>query len=257
MGTTFTMGSSPTAIERALKLCRAQVLGSHCSDPEVLAMLRAEWPPHSVTITTFEMDRTEVTVADYGQCVATGSCEPARPEPASPPPSPDVPVTQVRWEAADRFCKWAGGRLPTEAEWELAARGAEGREFPWGDVYNPYLSNHGAWADDRTDATDGFVGLAPVGSFPDGATPEGILDMAGNAAEWVADELDLDPSGRPIGYGPEPQIDPRPKAAGGPHVVRGGSFEDAPMWLRAAARDTTSPWMRTARVGFRCAADVR
>jgi formylglycine-generating enzyme required for sulfatase activity len=255
IGTTFTMGSSPEGVARALDLCKTQVLRAQCGDSDILAMLRAEMPAHSVTITTFDMDRTEVTAASYARCVAAGACEPAGPQSADPRSSPNLPVTQVRWEAAAQFCRWEGGRLPTEAEWELAARGAEGRQFPWGNTYSAYLSNHGAGADDRTDATDGYVGVAPVGSFPDGATPEGLLDMAGNVAEWVADELELDASGRPVGYAPEPQFDPPPTASGGPHVLRGGSFEDAPMWLRSAARDTTS-WVR-ATVGFRCAVDVR
>lgn len=255
LGTTFMMGSTPAEFKYALELCETQVFRAHCDELGVLDLVRAEQPAHEVTMTTFDMDRTEVTVGEYARCVSAGVCEPAGLLPGAPTPPPNLPVTQVRWEAAARFCRWAGGRLPTEAEWELAARGAEGREFPWGNVYNPHLANHGAWADDRTDATDGFAGLAPVGSFPDGATPEGILDMAGNVAEWVADELELDSSGRPVGYSPEPEFDPAPKVSGGPHIVRGGSFEDAPMWLRSAARDTTL-WAR-AGVGFRCAADVR
>lgn len=257
-GGTFTMGATSTAMGRAIELCQAEILGAQCHDPDLLAFVRAEGLAHRVTISTFDIDRTEVTVAAYGRCVSAGRCAPAELTPGDARfDRPELPITHVRWDDAAAFCRWAGGRLPTEAEWEYAARGTEDRQFPWGNLYNPHLANHGAHAEDRTDGTDGFVGLAPVGSFPDGATPSGILDMAGNAAEWVADVLELDASGRPVGYPGDSVEDPKPNASGGGfHVVRGGSFQDAPMWLRATARQST-PVPRPSWVGFRCATDVR
>jgi formylglycine-generating enzyme required for sulfatase activity len=257
-GGTFWMGSTPAAMESAVAMCAREGKGAQCHDDDVLAMIEAEGPAHRVTLSPFEMDRTEVTVADYARCVASGPCAPQQ----SPPDDArfsrgDLPVTHVRWDDAATYCRWAGGRLPTEAEWEFAARGPEGRTFPWGNMYNPHLANHGSWADDRTDSTDGFAGLAPVGSFPDGATPRGLLDMAGNVAEWVADELEIDATGRPVGYSSAPEVDPKPRTGGGGfHVIRGGSYEDGAVWIRASARDTT-PLPRSAWVGFRCAADIR
>ncbi len=254
---TFVMGSSREQIGAAMDLCRRlEVLSAECKDPEVGAMLLAELNPHPVTLSAFDMDVTEVTVADYARCVSAGACDP--PDMSDEDARfarPDFPVTHVRWADANAYCTWAGGRLPTEAEWEYSARGVEGREFPWGNLYNPHLANHGALTSDPTDATDGFVGLAPVGSFPDGATPLGLLDMAGNAAEWVADVLELDRAGRPKGYPDVAETNPRPVTTGGYHIARGGSYRDPAMWLRSAHRDW-SPLSRPAKVGFRCAADV-
>ena len=253
-GGTFTMGSSPTDMVRAVMLCRREVLRSKCDD--IANRFRAEGVHHDVTLSTYDLDRTEVRVRDYARCVAAGAC-------AAPGFSigdrrfdrPDLPVTQVRWDDAVSYCTWAGGRLPTEAEWELAARGPSGRDYPWGDVYNPHLANHGAFADDDTDGSDGFIGLAPVGSFPDGATPLGIVDMAGNAAEWVSDLFDTDDTNG-WGYPATPQVNPTGPKTGVFHVVRGGSYTDGAAWIRGAARwSIVSP--RSAAVGFRCAADVR
>jgi formylglycine-generating enzyme required for sulfatase activity len=254
-GGRFVMGSTASEMVSAMKLCEREPYGARCESrghgDDIGPWIRAEGHAHEVTLSDFELDRTEVPVRRYARCVAVGVC---------PPPSypsgdgrydlPELPVTHVRWEDAVTYCAWAGGRLPTEAEWEHAARGRAGRTFPWGELYNPHLANHGAWADDPTDARDGFVGLAPIGSFPDGATASGLLDMAGNAAEWVWDWYDRDDDG--YGYGRAAVANPKGPAYGPlGHVIRGGSYREAAHWLRTAARRA---WPNPAReVGFRCA----
>ncbi len=255
-GGTFLMGSSPSQMQAAVLLCDHEVRPAVCHGDEYGVWLAAEGPAHPVSLSTFALNRTEVTVAQYDQCVAAGACMEAEGLRYSQRFDRfDFPVTHVSWEDAVAYCRWAGGRLPTEAEWEYAARGVPGRVFPWGSIYNSHLANHGSLAGNAADATDGFAGLAPVGSFPDGATPEGLLDMAGNVSEWIADAILRDENGRPEGYAARAETDPPPKTGGSLHGIRGGSYEDGAPWLRCSARDTTL-LPRSARVGFRCAADV-
>lgn len=257
-GARFIMGSSPSDMLAAIALCEREPLGGRCATSSEIwdpaPSLRAEGHIHEATVGDFDLDRTEVTVAAYARCAAAGACAaPGFPTGDPRYDRPDFPVTHVAWDAAADYCTWIGGRLPTEAEWELAARGPARRTFPWGNAYNPRLSNHGSLADDTTDGRDGFLGLAPVGSFPDGATPSGLLDMAGNVAEWVVDFYDRDEDG--YGYPRRAEVNP----TGGPfsafgHVARGGSYRDGGFRMRGASRFA---WPLAAReIGFRCAYDV-
>jgi formylglycine-generating enzyme required for sulfatase activity len=243
---TFTMGSTDAEFATALGLCRTEQRKDDC---------REEWfgfeqSAHEVYLDDYWIDRTEVTVARYRQCVAAGQCAlPPYADGAARYDRPSYPVVLVTWNDARRFCSWAGGRLPTEAEWERAARGLAGRRYPWGNVYNPFVSNHGAFALEDLDARDGFLELAPVGSFPDGRTPDGIDDLAGNVQEWVYDWFAQE-------YPKASAANPKGPDAGDRRVVRGGGYVHGRPWLRGAARDREPPAERAPWIGFRCARDA-
>lgn len=260
-GGTFAMGSTPQQMHEAMDLCTREPLGNLCRHDNgatwsVSQTIRAEGHVHDVTLNDFDLDVTEVTVEAYMRCVSAGAC--SHPAYAHGDPrydQPRFPVTHVRWEDAQAYCQWVGARLPTEAEWEMAARGGVDNTFPWGNTYNPHLANHGSYSDSPEDATDGFLGLAPVGSFPDGATPATrVLDLAGNAAEWVYDLYERD--AEQFGYGRGSKTNPTGPTSGGDYgrVIRGGSFETGAFTLRAAARRASKYYEKD--VGFRCAADV-
>ncbi|NUP12014.1 MAG: SUMF1/EgtB/PvdO family nonheme iron enzyme [Polyangiaceae bacterium] len=240
------MGSDVGEIAFAMTSCRVEPARAACNVSEDdFAM---EFPPHTVTLSDFSIDRNEVTVGDYRRCVEAGPCG------ATPLASggkrfeePSLPATMVTWNDAVAYCKWRGGRLPTEAEWERAARGLTQRRYPWGNTYDPYLTNGGRFGLDFFEEKDGFLELAPVGSIPSGKTPDGLLDMAGNVEEWVSDW-----------YGPYPEqsvADPKGPDSGDEKVVRGGGYVHGRAWLRAASRGHDPPGARRSWRGFRCAFD--
>jgi formylglycine-generating enzyme required for sulfatase activity len=249
-GGTFKMGSEIGEIALAQKMCREDLPSGQCE----ATTFADEMVAHEVLLDAFWIDRTEVTNKAYRRCVEVGVCTAPRHAGAVRwSARDDHPVTLVTWADADRFCRWRGARLPTEAEWERAARGLRGRIFPWGNVYNPNLLNHGRVAlieVDRLDDGDGFAELAPVASFVAGATSEGVHDLAGNVEEWVADWY-------AEGYADPDTHNPRGPTIGNYRVVRGGSFRHGRAWLRAAARDKAIPSLSEPWRGFRCAADAR
>ncbi len=242
----FRMGSEIPEVAAAQQMCKGDAAGAECES----TLFADEMLAHDVKLGPYWLDRTEVTNAAYRRCVRAGACDAPRNAGAIRwTARDDDPVTLVSWNDAEHFCRWRGARLPTEAEWERAARGLSGRTFPWGNVFNPNLVNHGHLADgnsERLDDGDGFAELAPVASYPAGATREGVYDLAGNVEEWVADwyaEAYTDPE----------TDDPRGPAVGNYRVIRGGSYRDGRAWLRGAARDKSVPSLSFPWLGFRCA----
>jgi formylglycine-generating enzyme required for sulfatase activity len=198
---------------------------------------------HRVPVPTFGIDRTEVTQAAYRRCVLAGACAPSHTRESSPLAASDHPVVGVRWTDARDYCRFVSGRLPSEAEWEKAARGDDdARRFPWGRVYESHLANHGR-APLRTDPIDGFLESAPVGSFPGGASPYGVRDMAGNVWEWTNDVPNF-----------EADVGVDLSAS---RILRGGSYAHPATALRVTARSWATTDASASDVGFSCAYDAR
>ncbi|CCQ90935.1 conserved hypothetical protein [Nitrospina gracilis 3/211] len=222
----LTMGSSEEDIQWAAKTFFS----------ESLEYYRDETPSHKVQVEAFEIDQHEVTNGEYGKYLkATG-----RPAPKYMDNEkfnqPTQPVVGVTWQEAYDYCEWAGKRLPTEAEWEKAARGPDGRFYPWGNDPDPTRAN-------ARGMKDGHRYPAPVGTFPKGASPYGALDMAGNVWEWTADW-----------YLPYPENLVKNDLYGNTfRVMRGGSWFSNMDLARSTVRGKLTPDQRQNYIGFRCA----
>ncbi len=251
-----------------------------CSDCEA-KHLAVEMPQHRVYLDGYWIDQTEVTNAMYAKFVddtkyitqaeengwgwvynaSTNTWEDKQGVNWQHPfdankgieAMGNYPVVAVTWKDADAYCKWAGGRLPTEAQWEKAARGPNGYIFPWGDDQaSGKLMNYcdkncpASWKDESVD--DGFASLAPVGSFPDGASPYGVLDMAGNVDEWINEWFDDEKSL----YEETFQKNPQGAVNGSSPILRGGCWGDGSISARTTDRSWVEPDVQDSSIGFRC-----
>ncbi|MBI4510810.1 MAG: formylglycine-generating enzyme family protein [Deltaproteobacteria bacterium] len=218
-----------------------------------------------VHVAAFEIDRFEVTTRQYRACAATGRCDPR------PLVSGDLryirdewPIVNVTWFDARDYCAFHGKRLPTEAEWEKAARGTSGARWPWGNFLRSDGANHGSIEAEEvspphpelpqpaTDDADGAKLLVPPGTFRWGRSPYGAYDMAGNVSEWISDWYLQE------GYDSLSPIDPKGPIAGTQsyRVVRGGSFFEPKFFGRTYYREAQDPQRRSIKRGFRCARDL-
>lgn len=202
-----------------------------------------EGPQHKVKISQgFWMTGTEVTSLSYEKFAQkTNHALPQKSKTNPKLVGSDLPVTGVTWADAKDYCTWAGGRLPTEAEWEYAARGGlDNKKFPWGDKFDPKLANSF-----KSDHTKKWPELVPVRYYNSG-NGYNLYDMAGNASEWVSDFYD------PTYYTRNPVVDPQGPASGTERVVKGGDFDGADKHLRISIRDHKNPAKADNTTGFRC-----
>ncbi len=220
-------------------------------DPQALP---DESPVHEVAVSSFFITGHEIPAAAYRDCVQSGWCSgemvnrEGRFATFSQRDKIDVPITGVSWDGAQRFCAWMGGRLPTEAEWELAARGTDGRRFPWGNEAGCATAERdqaGRWSRKMSVPPCGSAGPRAPAELR-GHSPYGAIGMAGNVWEWTADWY------APDAYAGHGASNPTGPSAGEARVQRGGGWSDDVAGLRSAGRQAIPPRAKLHDVGFRC-----
>ena len=262
----FLRGSSDADLQKGLALCRQTYSRpNECT----VSWFQAESPQRSIHLDGFSIDRHEVTNARYAQCVAAGTCRPINytactmMDPATRgwrmggPGHPDArkpgyPAVCVNWDDARTFCRWTGGRLPTEAEWEKAARGTDGRAFPWGSDWREAALNWGDLsAGGDFGVKDGVSGASAPGAFAGSVSPYGAHDMSGNVWEWTQDWY----AAEFYVHGADRNPVNLTQSAGLGRSVRGGSWSFAGNGARTTYRYYEDPATRDDAVGFRCVSD--
>lgn len=236
--TKLALGSGLEEIIQAAERCAIES-GSPCTIEEYTGELSES---SIITVPSFLMDQTEVPIENYQRCVAEGSCRPARYDRTVDGLfAAQLPVVLVSQVDAANYCKFVGARLPTEAEFEVAAAGSSRRQYPWGTLFHTSMANFGSRRAPYSDTRDGYELLAPVRAFQLGASTQGVLQLAGNVAEWTS---------TPFASHSERN---NPSATTSLHVVvKGGSFRTLPVDQRAHARRAMTPQQVAVDVGFRC-----
>lgn len=242
----FIMGTSEAEAKAALKLCLKKF--PNCQ----WGWYKNETPEHKVYLDGYSMDKYEVTNAQYRECVLARKCKNLHDAKwLDNPKYNNYPVVSVDWAMAHAYCKWKGRRLPTEAEWEKAARGEKGRAYPWGAVWDDTKNNNGNYSGPLKPQMLIYPegrGTLPAGSFKNVKSPYGLYDTAGNVWEWVSDWYDEN------AYKHSPAKNPEGPEKGEFKVLRGGSWRyQFPVYFRSDYRSWDAPSVIINNYGFRCA----
>lgn len=232
----FIMGSTEAQALAAFKMCEE---GNNCYQSDYYA----EYPQRKINLPDFQIDRKAVSNADYSLFIQATKHRSSAFASNTNLNGDNQPVVGVSWDDATAYCAWAGKRLPTENEWEKAARGTDGRIWPWGNEWNTTKANHGQGGEPGYDESDGYKFTAPVGTEL-GVSPFGVLNIAGNVYEWVSDE-----------YGSYTGNDKYTSTYFSQHlkVLRGGSYVTGQSDLRTANRYYMTATTTENDIGFRCA----